>query len=109
LDAPGVVWELLGGGVAAGVCGLLLHFWSVLTRFEWAPSHGITLLNAGAWCLLGGVLMVASSYYGKFRARDRLLACLQLRGTSRCSMSDAATVSCSWVPRNCFRRVMRRD
>jgi len=25
--------------------------------------------------------MVASSYYGKFRARDRLLACLQLRGT----------------------------
>ncbi|HEX5409177.1 MAG TPA: class I SAM-dependent methyltransferase [Gemmatimonadaceae bacterium] len=81
LDAPGVVWGLLGGGAAAGACGLLLHFWPVLTRFEWAPSLGITLLNAGAWCLLGGVLMVASSYYGKFRARDRLLARLQLQGT----------------------------
>lgn len=80
LDAPGVVWGLLGGGGAAILTGVLLLFWPMLARFPWARSLGIAALNAGGWCVLSGLLMVASSFHGKFRARDMLLARLHLRG-----------------------------
>ena len=80
LDAPGLVGGFFLGGPLLVVLGILLA--------AWAKRHSVPVLNtlsgmtAGTGIILfvEAILMVASSYFGKFRARDRLLRSLCLRG-----------------------------
>src|SRR5277367_7131830 len=68
IDAPGVVRNLFVAGV---ICLLLFRF---LPNFT---IGGVTFLlapmfrNTGIGCLVGGVLMLIYSKYGKFKHRDR--------------------------------------
>lgn len=78
VDAPRLVLRLLTGGTAGLAAGYFVH--RHLPRYAWAPGTGIALFNAGLGCLIGGALMLASSYFGKLRLRDRLLERLDLKG-----------------------------
>src|SRR5271163_686871 len=80
LDAPGVVRGFLFGGPALVIAGLLL-----LRYARSVDQHPLIALGNAMFCtgivlFLESFLMMASSYYGKFRARDRLLDSLHLRG-----------------------------
>lgn len=80
LDAPGVVRGFLIGGPALLIAGWFLNAWSRPRGI--GPLIGLSsaMLGAGIVLFLESFLMMASSYYGKFRARDKLLAGLNLRG-----------------------------
>lgn len=80
LDAPGVLRGLLisagllmpSGWIAAGRANAL--------HIDWLNGLGTAAFNTGLGCLCGGILMLYSSYFGKFRQRDRILSRLHLRG-----------------------------
>src|SRR5262249_30216776 len=80
LDGPGAVRALFLVGLAGAIGGFLLAQWP-LSRHAGVP---VGLAHAGQifgfFCLLVAFLMFTSSRCGKFHARDRLLARLQLRG-----------------------------
>ena len=80
LDAPGVIRALFIGGLAAAIVGSFL-VGRDLGR-QAAPAVGIASMMqiVGIGCLIAACLMFVSSRFGKLRARDRLLARLQLRG-----------------------------
>lgn len=80
LDAPGVVRGLAIGGATALIAGYFLARWASGASIPWALVLGETATNSGVGCLIGAAMMLASSYYGKFRVRDRLLDGLNLRG-----------------------------
>jgi arsenite methyltransferase len=80
LDAPGVCRGLLIGGLAAAIVGFFLLRWAFREQDGIAIGMGFTVLNTGIGCAIGACLMLASSYIGKFHARDRLLKGLKLRG-----------------------------
>lgn len=73
LDAPGVVRGFLIGGPALIVSG-----WFLIPLAPFGLGHA--LFFAGIALFIEAFLMMGSSYYGKFRARDRLLNQLDLRG-----------------------------
>jgi arsenite methyltransferase len=80
LDGPGVVYAIFIVGLVGSIVGFLLVRWT-------SSQHaGATVLLAhavrifGFFCLIVASLMFASSRFGKFHARDRLLARLKLRG-----------------------------
>jgi SAM-dependent methyltransferase len=80
LDAPGVIRVMLILGIVAVVLGIVagrvVFTVSLLRHIAIAP----TLLWMG-WALIAGAgLMVASSRWGKLRARDRLLDRLAFNG-----------------------------
>lgn len=80
LDAPGVIRVMLICGIVAVVLGIVagrvVFTVSLLRHIAIAP----TLLWMG-WALIAGAgLMVASSRWGKLRARDRLLDRLAFNG-----------------------------
>ena len=79
LDAPGVVRHLALIGTALLGAAIVLQVYPVFgaTSAQWSQ----TLLWPGASFAAAAALMVASSRYGKLRARDRLLNRLELRGT----------------------------
>jgi arsenite methyltransferase len=79
IDAPGVCRGLFIGGLAASVVGFFLVRWA-FRHSESAIGWAFMVQNSGIGCLIGASLMFASSRFGKFRARDRLLARLKLRG-----------------------------
>lgn len=79
LDAPGLVRGFLLGGPVLCAVG---HF-----LIDWAKAHFAPLMGLGYAAFYTGIvffieafLLMGSSYYGKFRARDKLLDRLQLRG-----------------------------
>jgi arsenite methyltransferase len=77
LDAPGVVRTLGSLGTAFVVVGAVL-----LSRHPLAGARAlanIALWMGGSWAA-AALLMLASSRFGKLRARDRLLDRLALRG-----------------------------
>ena len=78
LDAPGVVrtMALLAAGLIGG--GLLLR--ALAAAGSAGSRFGITMLWPGASFAVTALLMLASSRFGKLRARDRLLERLALRG-----------------------------
>ena len=80
LDAPGVFRGLLIGGLAAGIVGFFLVRWALREHAGFAIGMGFAILKAGIGCVIGASLMLASSRFGKFYARDRLLERLKLRG-----------------------------
>jgi len=63
-------------GLAGVIGGFLLERWTLSRHLGLA----YTLLILGFCCLILASLMFASSRFGKFHARDRLLARLKLRG-----------------------------
>lgn len=77
LDAPGVVRTMLLLGLGLLAFGLFAR-----TRPGWGRYESIAL-SMGLAYFLSGCLMVASSRFGKLRARNRLLDRLELRGTER--------------------------
>ena len=78
LDAPGVVRAMALLAMALIGAGLVLR----AASRAGSPSarFGVTLLWPGASFAITALLMVASSRFGKQRARDRLLDYLALRG-----------------------------
>jgi arsenite methyltransferase len=80
LDAPGVIRILLVCGIISLVAGLV---WSRVTVGVTVKGHVAivpTLEWIGWGCLIGSGLMVASSRWGKLKARDRLLGRMKLTG-----------------------------
>lgn len=75
LDAPPVVYAMFVLGLAGAIVGFVL---------VWTSSGHVGLAYTvqifGFFCLTLAALMFTSSRFGKFRARDRLLARLKLRG-----------------------------
>jgi SAM-dependent methyltransferase len=81
LDAPGVIRILSICGIVSLVAGLA---WSRLSIGVSVKGHVAivpTLEWIGWGCLIGAGLMVASSRWGKLRARDRLLDRMNFTGT----------------------------
>ncbi len=80
LDAPGLVRGFFFGGPALIVAGHFLRAWG--TSRGLAPAIGISysMLYTGIVLFIESFFLAASSYYGKFRARDSLLDRLNLRG-----------------------------
>ena len=80
LDAPVAVRSIFIAGLAGAIVGFLLLRWT-LTRNAGLPvGLAYTVQIFGFFCLTVASLMFASSRFGKFHARDRLLARLKLRG-----------------------------
>ena len=80
LDAPGVFRGLLFGGLAAAIIGFFLVRWALSRHSGSAIGLAFMVQNTGIGCLIGAGAMFASSRYGKFHVRDRLLDRLKLRG-----------------------------
>jgi arsenite methyltransferase len=80
LDAPSVVRGFLLGGPALFVAGYFLLDWAKPRGFSPLIGFGRAMFCTGIILFLESLLMMGSSYYGKFRARDRLLDSLHLRG-----------------------------
>lgn len=80
LDAPGVFRGLLIGGLAAAIVGYCLVRWAFRGNTGSLLGLAFAVRNIGIGCLIGAAMMFASSRYGKFHVRDRLLRGLNLRG-----------------------------
>jgi arsenite methyltransferase len=80
LDAPGVCRGLFIGGLAAAVVGYFLVHWAFSRHNGVWIGLAFMVQNTGIGCVIGAAAMFASSRYGKFRVRDRLLKQLNLRG-----------------------------
>ncbi len=80
LDAPGVFRGLLIGGLAAAMIGFFLVRWDLAGHAGSTIGLAFALRNTGIGCLIGATMMFASSRYGKFHVRDRLLRGLNLHG-----------------------------
>ena len=80
LDAPGVVRAMFIVGLAGVIVGFLLVRSTLSRNAGSAVGLAYTVPIFGLFCLVVASLMFASSRFGKFRARDRLLARLKLRG-----------------------------
>ncbi len=80
LDAPGVFRGLLIGGFAAAIIGFFVVRWALAQHVGFAIGLAFMVQNTGIGCLIGAALMFASSRFGKFHVRDRLLDGLNLRG-----------------------------
>ena len=79
LDAPGLVRGFFFGGPALFAAGYFLIPWSK-AYFPPFIGFGYGAFYSGIVFFLESFLLMGSSYYGKFRARDRLLDSLHLRG-----------------------------
>jgi arsenite methyltransferase len=79
LDAPGLVRGFLFGGPALCAAGYFLIPWSKV-HFLPLIGFGYAAFYSGIVFFLESFLLMGSSYYGKFRARDKLIDSLQLRG-----------------------------
>lgn len=80
LDAPGAFRALLIGGATAIIVGFFLARWALSRHLGFATGMGFMALDSGIGCVISASLMFVSSRFGKFHARDRLLARLKLRG-----------------------------
>jgi SAM-dependent methyltransferase len=80
LDAPNVLRGLLITAAILMPCGWLAASHSAWLHREWLNVLGNIAFDSGFGCLCGGILMLYSSYWGKFRQRDRILRRLHLRG-----------------------------
>jgi arsenite methyltransferase len=80
LDAPGIFRGLFVGGLAAAIVGFFLVRWALRGNAGFPAGMAFMVLNSGIACVIVAGLMFASSRFGKFRARDRLLERLRLQG-----------------------------
>lgn len=75
LDAPPAIYAMFVLGLAGVIFGFVLV--STSSRHV-SLAYAVQIFGVG--CLILAILMFASSRFGKFRARDRLLERLKLRG-----------------------------
>jgi arsenite methyltransferase len=80
LDAPKVVRNLLIAAAVLMPSGWISASRATSLHTAWLDVLGNIAFNTGFGCFCGGVLMLYSSYQGKFRQRDRILRSLHLRG-----------------------------
>jgi arsenite methyltransferase len=80
LDAPGLVRGFLFGGPVLFAAGYFLVHWAKSRNFGLLIGIGYWVFYMGIVFFVESLLMMASSYYGKFRACDKLLDSLHLRG-----------------------------
>jgi SAM-dependent methyltransferase len=80
LDAPGLVRGFLFGGPALFAVGYFSLEWATPRNFGLLIGIGYSMFYCGIVLFIESFLLMGSSYYGKFRARDRLLDSLHLRG-----------------------------
>lgn len=80
LDAPGVVLGFLFGGPALFAMGYFSLAWAIPRNFGPLIGIGYAMFYTGIVLFIESLLLMGSSYYGKFRARDGLLDSLHLRG-----------------------------
>jgi SAM-dependent methyltransferase len=80
LDAPGLVRGFLFGGPALVALGYFSREWAMPRNYGVLTGIGYSMFYCGIVLFIESFLLMASSYYGKFRARDRLLDSLPLRG-----------------------------
>lgn len=78
IDAPGVIRAMVLVAVTLGGLGLILQ--GVAGSTSTAGRMGTTILWPGASFAVTALLMLASSRFGKLRARDRLLDRIPMRG-----------------------------
>ena len=77
IDAPGIVFGFLLGGLLLVVAGLVVF--KIVSAGSW-HRLGISAAITGAVFVVEGLLMLIYSKYGKFRYRDRMLAMHKWRG-----------------------------
>src|SRR5215469_13326134 len=77
IDAPGVVFSVLGGGALLVIAGIAVF--KLVASSPW-QRLGIIAVITGAIFALEGLLMLIYSKYGKFRHRERMLAMHTWRG-----------------------------
>ena len=80
LDAPNVVRNLLIAAAVLVPSGWIAANRATSLHSAWLKDVGSIVFNAGFGCFCGGILMLYSSYLGKFRQRDKILRSLHLRG-----------------------------
>ena len=80
LDAPGLVRGFLFGGPALIAGGYFLRVWGTTHGIGTAIGISYSMFYTGIVLFAESLLLMGSSYYGKFRARDLLLNRLGLRG-----------------------------
>jgi arsenite methyltransferase len=80
LDAPGLVRGFLFGGPVLAAAGYFLIHWSTLRSIGVLIGIGYAMFYSGIVLFIEAFLLMGSSYYGKFRARDALVESLHLRG-----------------------------
>lgn len=83
LDAPSIVRGFLFGGPTLAIVGFFLARYARPAQIQPLIAIAGTMMGTGAVLFVESLLLMGSSYYGKFRARDRLLARLGLRGDER--------------------------
>jgi SAM-dependent methyltransferase len=80
LDAPGLVRGFLFGGPVLFAAGYFLVRWAKSRNSGLLIGIGYWMFYMGIVFFVESLLMMASSYYGKFRACHKLLDSLHLRG-----------------------------
>jgi SAM-dependent methyltransferase len=80
LDAPSLVRGFFFGGPALFAAGYFSVEWATPRNCGPLIGIGYAMLYSGIVFFLESFLLMGSSYYGKFRARDQLIDSLQLRG-----------------------------
>lgn len=75
IDAPGVVRNLMGGGLLAGIAAAVL--------FSKVPGLARALMWSGGTCFVSGALMVFGSKVWKLRPREKILDLLHLKSSHR--------------------------
>jgi arsenite methyltransferase len=80
LDAPGAFRAMFIVGITGAIVGFLIARWTLSRHASLAFDLAFAVQIFGLVCLIVAALMFASSRFGKFHARDRLLARLKLRG-----------------------------
>lgn len=80
LDAPGLVRGFLFGGPALIAAGYFSRVWGLAHGNDVLYGLSYSMISTGVVLFVESLLLMSSSYYGKFRARDLLLDRLALRG-----------------------------
>jgi arsenite methyltransferase len=80
LDAPGIVRGFLFGGPALIAAGYFSRVWGLAHGYDVLYGLSYSMISTGVVLFVESLLLMGSSYFGKFRARDLLLDGLGLRG-----------------------------
>lgn len=81
VDAPGILWGLLIGGLAGVAVGLAVA--DLSGSQPWVGIAGVAIAVVAAVPAFFGMLMAMYALVGKYRTREALLNCVAWRGDER--------------------------